>query len=426
MSFIKEVSIGNNVYDIRDKNALNTSNISNCLLEIPQDIKLELNNGTLTLKAGSKIYVPNGAGKFDEVVVSNDISRTVSQDETFLYYKDGVLGERPVANSTSGTAQPSTTLSLWYDTTNNIIKSNTTGDFTGNCSLPIARIANGVIDQVFNGFGYIGSTVFALPGVKGLIPDGRNADGTLKNAEGVSSKVITRTFTSGWTNSYTLLFDGTTFSLATESYSATNNTNQYAGARVGGLRLDNDVISNFSTKLPFHAVDYNDLNDEVEKLELNMPVGTILPFGGSAAPTGFLLCNGAKISRTTYASLFAKIGTTYGAGDGSTTFALPNLVNVRMLKGSEIPVVGNGKAIGLTHDNNSTIRSMSWGGLTDTKNGSAALTLSNQNTGNLPQSGSLRGNQSNVNLIGMTKTASLSGVVAQISSGVVVRFIIKY
>ena len=52
--------------------------------------------------------------------------------------------------------------------------------------------------------------------------------------------------------------------------------------------------------------------------------GFIQMFAGATAPTGWLLCNGAAISRTTYARLFAVIGTTYGAGDGSTTFNLPD------------------------------------------------------------------------------------------------------
>ena len=55
------------------------------------------------------------------------------------------------------------------------------------------------------------------------------------------------------------------------------------------------------------------------------PAGTIKMFGGSTAPDGYLLCNGSAVSRTTYAALFAAIGTTYGAGDGSTTFNLPDL-----------------------------------------------------------------------------------------------------
>lgn len=57
-----------------------------------------------------------------------------------------------------------------------------------------------------------------------------------------------------------------------------------------------------------------------------MPAGSIIVTAGSTAPTGWLLCNGALVSRSTYATLFATIGTTYGAGDGSTTFGLPNLL----------------------------------------------------------------------------------------------------
>jgi len=52
--------------------------------------------------------------------------------------------------------------------------------------------------------------------------------------------------------------------------------------------------------------------------------GTVLDFAGATAPTGWLLCYGQAISRTTYAPLFAAIGTTHGAGDGSTTFNLPD------------------------------------------------------------------------------------------------------
>lgn len=58
--------------------------------------------------------------------------------------------------------------------------------------------------------------------------------------------------------------------------------------------------------------------------EVLMPSGTMLPFAGKSVPDGWLLCNGAAVSRTTYADLFAAIGTTWGAGDGSTTFNLPN------------------------------------------------------------------------------------------------------
>lgn len=56
-----------------------------------------------------------------------------------------------------------------------------------------------------------------------------------------------------------------------------------------------------------------------------VPTGGIIAFGASSAPTGFLLCDGSLVSRSTYADLFGVIGTTYGAGNGSTTFQLPDL-----------------------------------------------------------------------------------------------------
>jgi len=56
-----------------------------------------------------------------------------------------------------------------------------------------------------------------------------------------------------------------------------------------------------------------------------IPTATIVPWSDSSVPTGFLECNGAAVSRSTYSDLFAIIGTTYGAGNGSTTFDLPDL-----------------------------------------------------------------------------------------------------
>ena len=56
-----------------------------------------------------------------------------------------------------------------------------------------------------------------------------------------------------------------------------------------------------------------------------IPTGTVSAFAGSAAPAGYALCDGSEVNRTTQAALFAVIGTTYGSGDGSTTFNLPDL-----------------------------------------------------------------------------------------------------
>jgi microcystin-dependent protein len=56
-----------------------------------------------------------------------------------------------------------------------------------------------------------------------------------------------------------------------------------------------------------------------------VPSGTTVPYAGGSAPSGWLLCDGAAVSRTTYAALFATIGTLFGVGNGSTTFNVPDL-----------------------------------------------------------------------------------------------------
>lgn len=64
-----------------------------------------------------------------------------------------------------------------------------------------------------------------------------------------------------------------------------------------------------------------------------IPPGTIIHYAGRTVPSGWLICNGANVSRTDYAALFAAIGTIYGTGNGSTTFGLPNL-DGRFLEGT--------------------------------------------------------------------------------------------
>ena len=58
---------------------------------------------------------------------------------------------------------------------------------------------------------------------------------------------------------------------------------------------------------------------------MSEPAGVVITYAGSTAPEGWLLCDGSAVSRDTYATLFDAIGTTYGVGDGSTTFNVPNL-----------------------------------------------------------------------------------------------------
>lgn len=85
-------------------------------------------------------------------------------------------------------------------------------------------------------------------------------------------------------------------------------------------QLDNGVVVDY-----FNAFKSAMDNAHAETRNLASPVGTIVAFAGAAAPTGWFLCNGQLVSRTGYSNLWNVIGTTYGAGDGSTTFALPDL-----------------------------------------------------------------------------------------------------
>jgi microcystin-dependent protein len=81
-----------------------------------------------------------------------------------------------------------------------------------------------------------------------------------------------------------------------------------------------------------------------------VPAGSMVAFGSNSIPTGWLTCQGQEVSRTTYADLFAVIGTTYGVGDGATTFDLPDLVH-RYPRGVEFPAstdgVGRGSPVEL-------------------------------------------------------------------------------
>jgi len=264
------------------KNIANWSNnVTNCITEIPQDIKLELNNGTLTLKAGSKVYVPNGAGVFDTVTQITDYNQSANTIHTSglllgILSNNQIIGIEiyPLSLICSG---ESDTLSaydthIWYDTTNNYIKVYSLSSFVHNDTLPLASFtgngSNITSIQVFNGFGYIGSTVFALPGVKGLIPNGRNADGSLKNIEVVVNSVNTYTIT-GWERLDLLLY-GNSINVWPSQYSRYTDENFYevydisqskwvkSPAAVFGFASFNSKITSLTTKTPFHALDYND------------------------------------------------------------------------------------------------------------------------------------------------------------------------
>lgn len=92
--------------------------------------------------------------------------------------------------------------------------------------------------------------------------------------------------------------------------------------------------------------------------------GEIFAFAGSVAPGGFLLCNGSAVSRSTYKTLFDSIGTTFGAGDGSTTFNLPNGSGL-FLQGSGSQILSaktfNGSTVGTRSAHTTAVNGLSCG-----------------------------------------------------------------
>ena len=84
-----------------------------------------------------------------------------------------------------------------------------------------------------------------------------------------------------------------------------------------------------------------------------IPTATIVPWSSASVPTGFLECNGQAVSRSTYADLFAIVSTTYGTGDGSSTFNVPNLAdNVAVGKSNNKALASTGGANTVTSTGN--------------------------------------------------------------------------
>lgn len=160
--------------------------------------------------------VGSGDRVFDEIVVSDDISKAVSSsniyDSLIFYNASGDIGYEDISVVSSGSTTP--TEGIFYNTDNNAIKyysSSTAG--SDKYSLPIAIVSvNGKvgfteIKHSFNGFGYIGNTLFTTLGIKGLIANGVNKDLTYKSTEFTTTKIQVSNVDITTTNPIYLLLD---------------------------------------------------------------------------------------------------------------------------------------------------------------------------------------------------------------------------
>lgn len=324
--------------------------ITNCLKEVPQRIKYTLVDGVLTILKGSVCIVPygtedktadlpKGATFINEKFKVYDTQYTEDSDgkgkffvwvelqkdldiitlETisltgFLIGLDDAIGNGywSAANLSSGSSFPLSpqNTDVFYHVTNNRVylyrqSQWVTTDLAGNDFLIFPSIKfTGVnkqivsVDQVFNGMGVIGSTIWADKGVKGVVPNGRNADGTLINEEVVTDKLVIASFPDNISISASVsyeLADGNqipnTHIAAHDSRLYFETTSQPTGSsfkwfdktrniqyfhddnqtaftglyRIKNLDLARVIISSgkitsFAPKLPFRAADENDID----------------------------------------------------------------------------------------------------------------------------------------------------------------------
>lgn len=210
------------------------SQLTNCILEIPQRIKYTLENGTLTIKAGTVVIVPYGFedltaqypkgatfihdnfkvydtqfedGKFFVwVEVQEDITKADATTDTSTRLLELSISENSfihMFNTASGTDSSSFNGVMYRTDLNRVNRyvSGTQGSLI--ISLPLLLLkANGSyicgsVENVFNGMGYIGNTIWYDKGLKTLIPNGRNSDGTLNNIEFITDKLLLNSL-SGW------------------------------------------------------------------------------------------------------------------------------------------------------------------------------------------------------------------------------------
>jgi microcystin-dependent protein len=141
----------------------------------------------------------------------------------------------------------------------------------------------------------------------------------------------------------------------------------------------------------------------------------------ASAPTGYLLCAGAAVSRTTYAALFAIIGTTFGVGDGSTTFNVPNYSN-RMPYGTTVGATGgSADAVVVSHTHTATVTDP--GHLHSIGYGSSLLQAGGN--GSLIASGTINTNTAVTGISVANASTGVSGTNANLPPYLGINFIIK-
>jgi len=156
-----------------------------------------------------------------------------------------------------------------------------------------------------------------------------------------------------------------------------------------GLTRRNNMSNYEATKYDFDGANLTGIE--------GIPTGCIIPWSDTSVPTGFLECNGAAVSRSTYATLFAIVATTYGAGNGSTTFNLPDLKdNVPLGRSNSAALASTGGAntVSATGNVGGSTANATLATAQLASHSHTALGVGNQDPGAMAQMGALHVNTS--------------------------------
>ena len=301
----------------------------------PQDVVLKIydKNGqqqsiSLPNRAKDKAYILNGEGNPNSVVTANrgSIYQDLTNGTLYINTDGTVEGWVKLVSSADlsqiimqGYADPEGNVTagrgvLYTDTRRGMlyIKTTETGN-TGwiNVSAAFEDLANVDLDNLSTK----GLEKFANPALSNISTEGqaRFANPSLSNLNEAGQLRFN---------------EKENLSNKTQNIDENSTTNQYPSAKSVYDIVKNIIPSALVGQTrKFLSNDGTELEWEEIKIEVEVPVGCIQYSGRSTVPEGWLVCDGSAIPRDEFANLFEAIGTTFGAGDGDTTFNLPNLID---------------------------------------------------------------------------------------------------
>lgn len=228
---------------------------------------------------------------------------------TFSVSQRQFVGELSLLDVTSGNAAA---LVILRDTGQRLIPG-------ANSGVTSRMISVGFIGAS-DGLAYSGYIDPLIPGVFSLYTE----DGPTTAEPIESDQYTSGVNTSGIIKSIgSLDISGTTDLSGTTRINTTGTGTTHIGNATSGVDISGNVTITGNTTASGRV--YQQAGATPLVAYILVPVGCILPFTGASAPTGYLLCNGQAILRVTYADLFTTISTTFGVGDGSTTFNVPDM-----------------------------------------------------------------------------------------------------